>query len=411
MEQITRSRRTQPEAVQSLQEQIINSASEEITEPESIVGPDPAKITPDRLIPSGVTLINCACSDTPDGAFALGSINTLPGQSAAGKTLVALNLLASCAIDSRFDNYELILDDAEHTLSFDLQYLFPPLVERLRAPKYDKEDGIYSETIQDFEVNILSRLDKPKKEKKDKEEDQEKTKSKKKPFIYILDSLDSLSSTEELEREFKNAIKSAKSAEAVAELKKSYGTEKSKILSSILRMVNGFIKKSDSILFILQQLKQNMNRGFGEPEWITTGGEAPFFFSFHRLFLSTGMAISNEAMNIKDQIGSHTYCQIIKNKLTGKKRKSSIEFDIYEDLGIDDISSCVDFLKKTGYWSMEGAYMLAPGILGNNEKMYRKDLIQFIEKENAEPELRKIVGDVWKQKEDLHRLTDRKRRF
>lgn len=374
----------------SLQQQIIDGAEENSSIMEQ-VGPQPETIIKDRLIPSGVTLLNCACSDNPFGAFSFGSINTIPGKSASGKTELMLTMLASCAVDSRFDEYELILDDAERTMSFNLNYLFPPLVERLVAPNFDGDEPVYSNTIQDFESAILLKC------------------KKKGSFIYVLDSLDSLSSTEELEREYKNALKTAKSAEAIKELKQSYGTEKAKIIGSVLRMVNGEIKNSDSSLFIVQQTRQIINKtGFGGADWTTAGGEAPFFYSFHRVYTHAVKALTDEVRNVKHKIGGRTKAEVIKNKLNGKRR--SIEFDIYEDLGIDDISSCVEFLKQTEHWRSSGAYLLAPEIIGS-EKMHKADLVRFIEKEGAEEKLREIVGQIWNQIEDDMRLKDRKRRF
>jgi len=379
---------------QSVMDQIVDSSKSPAEQRESIVGPDPRSITSDRLIDSGSTLINCACSDNPDGAFALGTINTFPGQSQAGKTVLMLTMLALCAKDSRFDNYDLIMDDSEETVGgFDLEYLFEPVVGRMIYPKYDGDIPRPSETIQDFKANVLTRC---------------KTG---KPFIYILDGLDALTSDEELEREYHNAMKKAKSQAQAEELKKGYHTEKAKHIGEALRMINGMIKRSDSVLMFTQQTRQNIGPGWGEPDWITSGGEAPFFYSFHRVYLSTGPARTAESHGLKHKIGSMIRAEIIKNKLTGKRRKVGIEFDIYEDLGIDDVASCVDFLKKTGHWTMSGAWMQAPGILKGEDKMQRMDLIRHIEKEQAQSELRKIVGKIWKEIEEDIRLNDRARRF
>ena len=115
-----RTRRTRNTPVM---DQIIDSSKAPADQRESIVGPDPRLITSDRLIDSGSTLINCACSDNPDGAFGLGTISTFPGQSQAGKTVLMLTMLALCAKDFRFDNYDLIMDDSEETVGgFDLEY-------------------------------------------------------------------------------------------------------------------------------------------------------------------------------------------------------------------------------------------------------------------------------------------------
>ncbi len=382
----TRRRRT-------LEEQIVEETQKPCEPIEELVGPSKEDISEDRLIPSGVTLINCGCSDNPFGAFAMGSINTIPGKSSSGKTIFVLNMLATCAINKRFDDYLLVLDDAEHSLNFDLDYLFAPLVSRLKAPRYDGEVPIYSKTIQNFGANILNLC------------------RGKKPFIYILDSLDSLSSTEEIEREWSNALKNLKDKDSLKDIQQAYHTEKAKKINEILRMINSYLNKSNSALFIIQQTKQNMNKRFMfDTDWITAGGEAPYFYSFHRLYLDVGAKITDESRGIKHQIGTTTRCQIIKNKLTGKKRKDGINFDIYDDYGIDDVSSCVDFLKITGELKTEpGGYVVLPEI--SDKKMYRSDLIKLIEKENAITELQTIVGKVWNEIEDDLRLKDRKRRF
>jgi len=376
----------------SLTQQVEESAEKKVERIGDGIGPDPKTITPDRLIPSGVTLLNCACSDNPRGAFAKGTINTIPGKSASGKTILMLNTLAACASTPDFDSYELILDDAEEAQEFDLDYLFPILAGRLKAPRYDiKGLPIHSNTIEDFEGNMLL-----------------KCKSGK-PFIYVLDSLDTLSSTAELEREYANAKKNAKTSEEKEKAKQSYGTEKARIISQTLRMVNGKIKNSDSALFLVQQTKQNMNRiSKFQPDWVTSGGEAPFFYSFHRIYTNSFKSHTGESKGIKHKIGGRTQAQVVKNKLNGKKR--TVEFDIYEDLGIDDLASNIDFLKRTGKIKISGAFMLFPEILGT-ERMYRVDLIKHIEKENLETVIQDIVGEEWNQIERDIRLSDRKRRF
>jgi len=375
----------------TLTEQVEESAEKEVEPFVDNIGPDPKTITPDRLIPSGVTLLNCACSDNPFGAFAKGSINTMPGKSASGKTALMLTMLAACASIPEFNDYELILDDGEEAQSFDLEYLFPVLVGRLKAPRYDGELPVHSNTIEDFEGNVLLRC------------------KAGKPFIYVLDSLDSLSSTAELDREYANAVKNAKTNDEKEKAKQSYGTEKARIISQTLRMVNGKIKNSDSALFIIQQTKQNLNKIFKyQPDWTTSGGEAPFFYSFHRVYTNSIKSYTDESRNIKHKIGGRTKVEVIKNKLNGKKRK--IEFDIYEDLGIDDLAGNIDFLKTTKEIKMSGAYMKFPEILGD-EKMYRTDLIKYIERENLESKVQEVVGKVWNEIEKDIRLSDRKRRF
>jgi len=389
-------------AASSVTEQIETKDRTSMVESEDFVGPDPSKVTADRLIPSGSTLVNCACSDTPFGAFVMGGINTTPGKSASGKTVCLLTAAACCAVDERFDDYDLILDDAEQTTvgkgsGFNLEYLFPPLAPknpgdltsgRLIPPNWDKKtkDPIPSETIQNFKYNILKRCDSGK------------------PFIYILDSLDSLTSDEELEREYKAMRKAAiesKDADMLSKVDGSYKAEKAKHIGEVLRMVNGRIKHTDSALFIIMQTRQRFNKGFGQTDWVTAGGEAPYFYSYHQLYYNRIKGITDEAMNLKHEIGGFTQVSVVKNKLTGKKRKDGIVFPIYNDYGVDDVGSCVDFLKKTKHWKSDSGGITAKEF---DLKKSRDDLVDCLEKNRFQKELQIIVGAVWTKVENAIRL-------
>ena len=65
-------------------------------------------LNPETYLPTGLTLLDLCCSDTIHGGFAPGTINTLPGTSASGKTMLMLSSLACIANDPRFNNYKLI---------------------------------------------------------------------------------------------------------------------------------------------------------------------------------------------------------------------------------------------------------------------------------------------------------------
>jgi RecA/RadA recombinase len=375
----------------------VENLEDEPPETEDIVGPK--KVDWGRLIPSGSTLINCGCSDNPFGAYVLGTINTIPGKSQGGKSALMLTMLACCANDERFDDHLLIYDDGEQTNDFDIPYLFPPLAKirdglpRLLAPAYTKKDKIpvHSNTIQDFKTNILKLL------------------AGNKPFIYVQDSLDSLSSDEEMERSFKEALESAiklKSPETIEAVKVGYKTEKARHVSTLLRTINSAIKSKNSTLFIVQQTKQVMGAKPGQRKWYTVNGEAPYFYSYHRLYFKQVKSLTNEYRNIKNKIGGVKSVEIIKNKLNGKIRSDGIQFDYWDDYGLDDVGSCIDFLKKTKEWKSDSAGIIATGI--NETKMPRIDLINYIEKNNLERQLQEIVGYVWSDIEEYIRLGRRK---
>lgn len=344
-------------------------------------------VDPERLIPTGVTLLNLACSGTAHGGLGMGKINTLPGGSSSGKTFLGFNVMAALANDPKFDDYKIIYDDAEHALEFKTKKLFgKKLASRIIAPKTTKGgEPINSKTIQEFKNNILSHL------------------SQGKPFFWLLDSLDSLSSDEEIEKEYKEAIKAAKSEEHVKALKDGYHTEKAKIIGAVLRMIAGSIEHTGSSINIIQQTRANLNAGlFGKQE-ITSGGKAPFFYSTHCLWTS-------KIKTHKDPkhgwiIGQRTKVEVAKNKLTGNKR--SIEFDLFNDTGVDDIGASIDFLLQYDFWKKSGQTINAVELQIEGT---RNKLIEFIEQNNLESELIAVTESAWNQIEESLK-SNRKRRF
>jgi len=330
------------------------------------------------LIPSGSTMLNLACSDNPFGAFALGRIITLPGGSASGKTMLMLTMLAECAQDERFDNYEFIYDDSEETCNgFDIKYLFGnKLAERITSPLHNDDEPLHSETIQDFKSNILNFT------------------KQEKPFIYILDSLDSLTSSEELQREYQQALIKAKNPDAIQEIKGSFKTEKAKGIGEALRMINGKMSHTKSVLFIIQQERAKIGVVFGSKK-TTSGGLAPFFYSSHQVWLNKKKTLVKEVRKQKRKIGNSIIAKVTKNKITGKLR--DVEFDIFASYGIDDVSSCIDFLVNSGHWKKAGQNIKAVEF---NIEETKASLIEKIENEKLQKKLQDITGCVWNEIEE-----------
>ena len=351
--------------------------------------PAPRKID-ELLIPTGSTLLNCCCSDNPFGGFQLGKIVTAPGPSQSGKSIVAMSMLAAVAHNPLFDEYDLIYDDSEEALEFDTRYLFgEKTYERVAPPGYDKnKEPLYSNTIQDLESNILLRCNR----------------GDCKPFIWIEDSLDALTSEEELEREYANAIIRAKDGDHAKQIQQSYNTEKAKIIGRVLRLIKGYLKKAKSTLIIIQQERSAMNAMPFAKQYTTSGGKAPFYYSSHQVRLvNTGPIYGTD----KIPIGNKLNAQVVKNKLNGKKRQCS--FCVYEDMGIDDVSSCVDYLCKNHWKSVPNHPQTFRAEELNFEGTKIK-IIEHIENEALEKVMQEAVGVAWNVNEESLRL-GRSRRF
>ena len=322
------------------------------------------EVDPERLVPSGSTLLNLACSDVATGAYELGKIVTLPGTSSAGKTLLMLTTYAEANKIPRLDNHKFVYDDVEAALEFDMGYLFgEETADRMQEPPQGPSD-----TIQHFKSNIL---------------DLSKDGT---PFIYCLDSFDALSSDEELEKEMRKALAMAKSEEAARKIAGSYGTEKAKMAGQVLRMIKQELKRTNSLLIMIQQVRQNLNAGpFGQ-KYQTAGGEAPLFYSTHQVWLSRLEAIKKQGR----KIGSAVKADVRKNKLTGKLR--DVSFNVYYDYGIDDIGSQIDFLLDEKFWTKKGHSIIADEF---GLELPRAKLIEYIENESMESELIKITTTAW----------------
>ena len=347
-------------------------------------------ISADELIPVGSTLFNLALSDNYQGGYSIGKFSNLIGDQHAGKSLIALNMLAECSHLKRFNDYDLIYDDVEVANEFDIRYLFGD-----KAAKRITFD-IISDSAEDFYGNIYKKI------------------KKKKPFIYILDTFDAIASEEDRER-----------ASDLAEGRRAggtYGTSKPKLASEMFRTIKSDLKKMEAFLLVISQTRDNIGFGAQFKPKTRSGGKALGFYSTHENWLSVVQQEKEKGVGV----GAITECKCTKNKLTGKKR--NVRIPIFYDYGIDDISANVDFLVEENYWQKKsvkekksddepvkrgrkkkvgGGIIVAPefGIEG-----VRRKIIYDIENDRLDKELAAIVGQVWKQREDSIRL-DRRPRY
>jgi RecA/RadA recombinase len=338
-----------------------------------IVKEEVSAVDPDWLIPTGSTLLNCACSDYHTGGYGVGKLTNLIGDSSSGKTLLALTAFAEMSMFTKWDDYRMIYDDVEAALEFNVNYLFGvDIGHRI-------ETNVVSDTIQDFYANILKAL------KDDR------------PFVYILDSLDALTSVEEQDRAMKMAgLKKQSPKEAQTG---SYKVEKPKLVGEILRVTTREIKSQEAVVIIISQTRDNL--GFGFTSKTRSGGRALKFYATHEMWLS----IKEPFKSKKREIGVRANAKISKNKLTGKRR--DVDIPIYNDYGVDDISANVDFLVDEGFWLQEKNTILANNL---NLKGTKETIVKGIEDQRLEGEVQKMVGAQWKTIEEDLRL-NRKRRY
>lgn len=338
------------------------------------------------LISTGCTLLNLACSDNIQGAFRPGRIANLVGDSSSGKSFVALTMLAECAANPFFDEYDLIYDDVERASEFDQYELFgSKFVNRVSPPDFDaRGEPVQSHTIQDFFRHVLEQM------------------ADDRPTIYVLDSFDALTSDAE-EKDVVKELKVASDEDDEGEKKGSYHMDIPKVASRMLRSIKGHLKRTQSFLLIVSQTRDDIN-----PSTFTkktrSGGRALKFYSSHEIWLAVGAKLRRGNL----ALGIETKVKLQKNKLTGKLR--DVHFPIYYSYGIDDIGACVRYLIAEKVWkgktkgtveAILGRWSCVAGV---------PKLIKEVERQGLEPQLRSAVGAQWAEAEAKLKV-DRKRRY
>lgn len=339
-------------------------------------------LKPSDFLSSGSTLINLACSGRPFGCFAVGRYYLLVGDSASGKTFLSLTCLAEAASKRRFDKYRFIFDNAEDGALMNIADFFGPAVaERMEPPARDADGPVFSSTIEEFYYHV---------------DDAIRTG---KPFIYVLDSMDALTSADEKDKfqEQKKAHRSGKQAAG------SYGDGKAKKNSAGLRKVLADLKRTGSLLIVINQTRDNL--GFGFEKKTRSGGRALRFYATLELWSSVKQKLRKTVKGKQRQIGILTEVQVKKNRVTGRER--TVTVPILHSYGIDDTSGCIAFLLEEGHWKGKDSSIVAPefDFKGSKEK-----LVALIEEGGRQKELRLLVAQVWDELEQAC-ASKRKRRY
>jgi len=271
------------------------------------------------------------------------------------------------------------------------------VAKRIEPPRWNKyTGGTFSQTIEDFYYNVDDAI------KKDC------------PFIYILDSMDSLSSEAEVEKFDANK----KASRAGKDTKGSYGDGKAKVNSSMLRRVIGErLKKSGSLLIVINQTRAKINAMPFESPKTYSGGYALKFYASLQILSSVAGQIKKSVKGKQRQLGVNCKIRVKKNRITGKDR--SVIIPIYHSMkseegfhgGIDDVGSCVDYLLDEGYWTKEKEdKKLIINAKGLGIKGSRNKIIKLIEQQGLEKDLHELVGDVWNEIEEAC-VVNRKKRY
>ena len=138
-------------------------------------------------------------------------------------------------------------------------------------------------------------------------------------------------------------------AEIEGDMGDSHVGLQARLMSQALRKLTGHIKKTNTLVVFINQIRMKIGVMFGSPE-TTTGGNALKFYTSVRLDLRrTGQIKKGD-----DVIGNETKVKVIKNKVAPPFRQA--EFDILYGEGVSwegeliDLGLKYDIVEKSGTW-------------------------------------------------------------
>lgn len=277
------------------------------------------------------------------GGLPRGRIVEIYGPESSGKTTLALHVISEC---QKKDGISAFID-AEHALDINYAKKLGVKVQNLLISQPDNAEQALE--IADLLVSSNS-VD-----------------------LIVIDSVAALIPKAELE----------------GNMGDSHVGLQARLMSQALRKLTGNVKKSNTLLIFINQIRSKIGVIFGSPE-VTTGGNALKFYSSIRLDIrSIGKIKQDEKI-----LGNKVKVKIVKNKLAPPYKQA--EFDIIYDEGISKINEVIDYavnldiIKKSGSWYTYNTKNIGQGL--NNIKKYlleHKNILKEIEKkinENIELE-------------------------
>ena len=307
---------------------------------------------------TGSTLLNLAITNNPYIGYVLGKFYHIYGEEGSGKSFIAMQGLFHALQYAQKNNLNpiLVYNDAEGGfLDSFLAKLNPEMYQQI--VNNETFELIAGSTFEEVFSDFIKRLI----ELKDEE-----------MLFYVVDSLDALITEDRAKADLSDA---------------SYGTEIAKRMSEVARRILATLKRKNAILFVISQVRESIG-GYVKRE--TYSGGRGIRHAIHvDIYLKRNQIITKKINNRDYPIGVEVTFTIKKNRIAAPFKSG--QFSIYFDSGIDDIGSCLLFLKQHGKIERSGAWLKWKDVRGNGID----GLVKAVIEAGKTNELRNDVAEVW----------------
>jgi recombination protein RecA len=179
-------------------------------------------------------------------------------------------------------------------------------------------------------------------------------------------------------------------AEIEGEMGDSHMGLQARLMSQALRKITGNIKRSNTLVIFINQIRMKIGVMFGNPE-TTTGGNALKFYASVRMDIRRTGAVKEG----EEVVGSETRVKVVKNKVAPPFKEA--EFQILYGHGINRLGEIIDLgvklelVEKSGAWYAYKGTKIGQG-KGNACKHLEENpmVAQELERQIRE----QLIGDV-----------------
>jgi len=143
-------------------------------------------------------------------------------------------------------------------------------------------------------------------------------------------------------------------AEIEGDMGDSHMGLQARMLSQAMRKLTGNLKRSNTMLIFINQIRMKIGVMFGSPE-TTTGGNALKFYASVRLDIRRIGAVKNG----DEIVGNETRVKVVKNKIAPPFKQA--EFQILYGQGINSLGELIELGVKHGFVEKAGAWYSCNG--------------------------------------------------